>query len=115
MLCIRAFLRAAETNFRRDRPALVTASGAIPVTFELVRLGLVPSLVAMLIFSGRTFAPLVIVRPAWRARTLGMVEASRGVLFVIGIRVALMKTARNAHRIAVYAKQVIHFPTILGH
>ena len=63
-----------------QRPAFVAASVAIPVTFELVRRELVPmlALVAMVIFAARTFALLVIVRPAWRARTVGMMEAIMG-------------------------------------
>lgn len=90
VLCVRAFLRAAKTGVRHDAPALIAACLAAAASLVLVHVNAVPfvALVAMAGFAARAFALLVIVRPTWRARTVGMSEAILGVAFVIGLAIA---------------------------
>ena len=85
--CVRAFLRAAKTGVRRDAPALIAAVGGLLAGCWLVRAGIAPrfAAVALAVFAVRTLALLVLLRPAWRARTLGMIETVLGVGFVVGL------------------------------
>jgi hypothetical protein len=87
---VRAFLRAAKTGIRCDGPALAAAFLALVATAYLVARGLAPTfaVVALGIFALRTLLLLVVVRPAWRARTLGMIEAGLGLAFVAGLAIA---------------------------
>lgn len=89
VLCVRAFLRAAKTGVRRDAPALIAACVALAVTVLLFERGVAPffAVVAVSIFCFRSFALLVFLRPSWRARSIGMLEAILGVAFVIGLAV----------------------------
>ena len=84
---VRAFLRAAKTGVRRDGIALTTSLGAVVLAFVLVRRGDAPwfAVPALGLFAARTLALLVVFRPAWRARTVGMIEASAGIVFVAGL------------------------------
>ncbi len=87
VLFVRAYLRAAKTGVRRDGPALVTAGlGLATVTYFHLR-GSVPlfAAVAMLGFFLRALTLLVLMRPGWRARRIGMIEAVLGILFVAGV------------------------------
>ena len=85
VLAVRAYLRAAKTGVRRDAPALFAAALAVGACAFAVTLHAAPAsaLVAMLGFAGRSIGLLVVVRPAWRARTVGMIEAALGVAFVL--------------------------------
>lgn len=90
VLCVRAFLRAAKTGIRHDGAALTGAFAALAATTALVHVGLVPvfALVAMIGFALRAGVLLIVVRPAWRARTVGMMEAILGLIFVAGLALA---------------------------
>ena len=90
VLCVRAFLRAAKTGVRRDGAALVAASVALAVAAVLVAHALAPffAVVVMVGFTVRAFALLVVIRPAWRARSVGMMEAILGLVFVAGVALA---------------------------
>jgi hypothetical protein len=87
VMSVRAFLRAAKSGKRRDGPALVVAGLAFFAAVLLVRLGVAPwfAVVALAVLALRTLALLVVVRPAWRASTLGMMEAVLGLVFVVGL------------------------------
>ncbi|MEY4941532.1 MAG: hypothetical protein RIQ93_3267 [Verrucomicrobiota bacterium] len=89
VLGVRAFLRAAKTGIRHDGAAIGAALAALVATGALVQAGLAPgfALVAMLGFALRT-GVLLLGRPAWRARTIGMIEATLGVGFVAGLAFA---------------------------
>ena len=84
---VRAFLRAAKTGVRRDSLALLATGAALVVAGYLVMRGVAPwfTLAAMLIFAARTVVLLVLIRPGWRARTLGMLETFLGLGFVLGL------------------------------
>ena len=90
VLGVRACLRAAKTGERRVRPALVGAGVALAVGVGLVCAGLAPVAAAwgLAVPAARTVALLVWPGPALRARTLGMIEAVRGLLFVVGAGLA---------------------------
>lgn len=90
VLCVRAFIRTAKTGVRRNTPALVTAWLALALTAWLANRGLVPffAVIAMALYVLRALALLVFVRPAWRARRIGMIEAISGIVFLIGLAVA---------------------------
>lgn len=85
VLCVRAFLRAAKTGVRRDAPALLAAVAAVAVTTVLFDRELAPfaAVVAMVVFAARALALLTFVRPAWRARSVGMIEGVLGLAFII--------------------------------
>lgn len=87
VLFVRAFLRAAKTGVRRDVPALVTASMALVGAVFLHHCGIAPTfaVVAMVVLLLRALAVLVIFRPEWRARRIGMIEAVLGGAFVVGL------------------------------
>jgi len=63
---------------------------ALAMTAILAKAELVPlfAVIAMVVFVLRAYALLVVVRPAWRARRVGMIEAIAGVVFLIGLAVA---------------------------
>ncbi len=84
---VRAFLRAAKLGTRRDGIALLSSFGALGLAFWLARQGHAPwfAVLALGLFAARTVALLVVFRPAWRARTVGMIEAVAGVAFVAGL------------------------------
>lgn len=84
---VRAFLRAAKTGVRRDGFALLSVAGALLAAIYLVVRGDAPwfAVAAMTIFVVRSHALLVVFRPAWRAKTLGMIETGLGLGFVIGL------------------------------
>lgn len=90
VLCVRAFLRAAKSGIRRDGPALVAASVALAVAAGLVACSLAPFFAfgVMLGFAVRAFALLVVIRPGWRARSVGILEAILGLVFVAGLALA---------------------------
>ena len=85
VLTVRAALRAAKTGVLRRAPALATSAIALAAAAILARENLAPlaALVLLAILALRTLALLVWPRPAWRARTLGMIEAALGVVFVV--------------------------------
>lgn len=84
---VRAFLRAAKGGQRRDWPALLMAGLFLFVAVLLVQRGAAPlfAAVALAALALRTLALLVVIRPAWRASTLGMMEAVLGLVFVVGL------------------------------
>jgi hypothetical protein len=84
VMCVRAVLRAAKTGVRRDAPALVAAAVAVVAAVAVAHDGLAPwTLVALTAaFFLRTIALLVFPRPRVRGRTLGIVEAAAGAVFV---------------------------------
>jgi hypothetical protein len=86
---VRAFLRAAKTGVRRDAPALVASLVAVAGAAILVEMKVAPfaALLAMIGFAMRAFVLLVVVRPAWRARTVGIVEAVLGIGFVAAMAI----------------------------
>jgi hypothetical protein len=90
VLCVRAFIRAAKTGVHRNTLALVTTLLAFATVAGLANRGLVPffAVIAMAVFVLRAYALLVFVRPAWRARRVGMIEANLGIVFLIGLAVA---------------------------
>lgn len=84
VLCIRASLRAAKGGSLHPVPAVAAAVVALAAGVELARTGLV-SLAAvgpLALLTLRTIVLLVHPRPAWQARTLGMIEAALGLCFV---------------------------------
>lgn len=85
--CVRAFIRAAKTGVRHDALALATSAAALLATAWFVARGVAPwfALAAMAVFAARTAALLVVARPAWRAKTIGMIEAVLGLCFVAGL------------------------------
>jgi hypothetical protein len=87
---VRAFLRAAKHGVRRDALALVASGSAPALAFCLAQRGDAPwfAVAALTVFALRTLALLVVFRPAWRARTLGMIETVLGVAYVAGLAVA---------------------------
>ena len=86
VMCVRAFLRAAKTGTRRDAPALVAAIAAVAIAAFFHVRGVAPcfALIAAVLFAARTVM-LLLRRPAWRARSIGMAEAVLGVGFVVGL------------------------------
>ncbi len=84
VLCVRAYLRAAKTGVRRDAPALLAAGFAVAVMAVLVDRALAPfaAVAAMVVFAARALALLTVVRPAWHARSVGLLEAGLGLLFI---------------------------------
>lgn len=84
VLCVRAYLRGAKTGVARTAPALAAALLAFAGATILVVLDLVPVTVAVLLgaLALRSGVLLVFPRPALRARTLGLVEAIAGAVFV---------------------------------
>ncbi len=85
VLTVRECLRAAKTGRRAPGLALVGAAGALIAGVVLARSGLAPTLAAwcLALLAARTLALLVWPRPAWRARTLGMIETVLGIGFVL--------------------------------
>ena len=90
VLFVRGFLRATKSGVRRDGLALVTAGMALVATAFLHHRGIAPffAVVGMMVFLGRAFAVLVVFRPGWRARRIGMIEAALGVSYIVGLAVA---------------------------
>lgn len=88
--CVRAFLRGKKSGVWRSGPALigavVAALGAIAVAWY----GLAPwfGAVALTGFAGRALWLLVLARPSWRARSVGIMELLLGSVFVIGLALA---------------------------
>jgi hypothetical protein len=74
---VRSFLRSRKTGVRRNAFALFLASLALVVTGELYVRGLAPlfGFLGMTAFAIRAFGLLAIFTPAWRAPTVGMIEA----------------------------------------
>lgn len=87
VLCVRSFLRAKKTGVHRNALALSTACIAVAITAVLYDANLASMLVLILVaaLAVRAFAVLVVFRPAWRARTVGMSETIVGVLFVLSV------------------------------
>lgn len=84
VMLVRANLRAAKTGVRRDAPALIAAGVALAVGMWLAQEGLAPRSAAGLLalLAIRAVALLLFPRPVLRARTLGIVEAVLGAVFV---------------------------------
>jgi hypothetical protein len=93
VLCVRTFLRGAKTGERGAGVALAASAAALAVGIMLARAGLAPrgAVVLLALLSLRAFALLVFPRPALRARTLGMIEAITGIVFVAALA-ALWRT-----------------------
>ena len=91
VLCVRAFLREKKTGVRCNTAALVTACIAVLVTTALYERGLVSwfAYACLVALALRAFSLLVLFRPAWRARTVGMTEAIIGIVFVVGVALTL--------------------------
>jgi hypothetical protein len=84
VLRVRAYLRAEKTGGRRISPALLANALAVAAGAGCVRAGLAPGAVFILftLFAGLALWLLVWPRPSLRARTLGLVEALLGLIFV---------------------------------
>ena len=84
VLAVRALLRAQKTGDRRVVSALVAAGLALVVGVVLARAGLVPRTAAALLalLAARAVVLLVLTRRELRARTIGVMEAALGVIFV---------------------------------
>jgi len=82
--CLRSYLRELRTGVRRVSLPLALAAAALALTLLLVRAALAPATAAtaMAVFAART-AFLILARPQWRARRVGMAEAALGIGFVI--------------------------------
>lgn len=80
---VRAFLRAAKTGVRRDGPAVALALVALAAAGLLAARGWAPAAApaAAATLALRTLVVLIWLRPAWRARTLGMVETVLGLAY----------------------------------
>jgi hypothetical protein len=85
VLSVRAYLRAGKTGGRRIAPALLANALAVAACAFCVRAGLAPgvALGAVALFTGLALWLLVWPRPSLRARTLGLVEALLGLIFVV--------------------------------
>ena len=90
VLCVRAFLRGRKTGVHANGLALIAAVAATAIVSVLYSRGHAPlfTLVCMGVFAARTFALLSVFQPPWRARTIGMIEAVLGLVFVLGSAVA---------------------------
>ena len=84
VLTVRAVLRAQKTGQRRLAPALATAWLAVAGGGALAGAGLAPlaAVILLAVLALRTTGLLVWPRPVLRARTLGMVEAALGAIFI---------------------------------
>jgi hypothetical protein len=90
VLTVRGCVRARKN---RSGPAgwpVVAAVLAAGAVIWLARVGLAPWTAAalLLILATRSFGLLVFPRPAFRASTIGMIEAAFGVAFVVAVAVA---------------------------
>lgn len=85
VLTVRAAIRAAKGGRSRSAFAVGSAILALGALMALARADLVPvaAVAAAVLFTVRTLALLVYPRPAFRARTLGMIEGALGGLFVV--------------------------------
>ena len=87
VLCVRAYLRGAKTGERHPTAALASAAAAVAIGVVLARHGLAPwvapGLLGLLML--RAIALLVSARLTLHARTLGMMEAATGVVFVVAL------------------------------
>lgn len=90
VLVVRAYLRGQKTGTWQVAPALVASALAIAAAFPLVRAGHAPSVMLGLLglLAARAAFLLLAPRPKFRARSIGMVEAIAGLVFVIGLAVA---------------------------
>ncbi len=90
VLCVRAFLRSEKTGERHPIAALAAAGIAVAISAVLARRGLAPwvatGLLGLLML--RAIALLVSPRLTLRARSLGMMEAATGVVFVVALGLA---------------------------
>jgi hypothetical protein len=89
VLCVRAFLRSAKTGRQENGLALGASVVTLIIALVLVARGIIPLFagVALAVFAVRAWMLLVALRPAWRARTVGMIEAVLGVAFVLGLAI----------------------------
>lgn len=78
---VRAFLRAAKTGVRRDGPAVALALVALAGLLALRGWAPAAAPAAAAALALRTIVVLIWLRPAWRARTLGMVETVLGLAY----------------------------------
>lgn len=87
---VRAMLRAVKTGVRHDGLALTATAAALVLSVWLASRGFAPltGAVAMGVFMVRALALLVFARPAWRGRTIGMLEATLGLLFIASVATA---------------------------
>jgi hypothetical protein len=87
---VRAALRGAKTGVRRPAPALIATVTALTGGVMLARSGLAPVTAVVGLAGLALFAIglLVFPRPAWRARTIGMIEALLGLIFVVAVALA---------------------------
>ena len=87
VLCIRAYLRGAKTGERRPGAALAAAAIAVAMGVMLARGGVAPggAVVLLGLLLLRAVALLIFPRPALRARSLGVIEAAIGVVFVLSL------------------------------
>ena len=90
VMAVRAALRAAKTGVWRPAHALVAAFLALVTTAILGWMELAPAaaLAAVAVLTLRSIALLVYPRFTLRARTVGMIEALLGIVFVIGVGMA---------------------------
>lgn len=85
VLSVRAFLRAAKTGELHSGPALAATGVALFAGVLLGWAGLVPGawMALLALLAIRTTALLVFPRPQLRPRTVGMIEAAAGMVFVV--------------------------------
>ena len=90
VLAVRALLRAQKTGGRRVAPALVAAGVALVVGVALALAGLAPrtAVVLLALLAARAVALLAFPRRELRARTIGIIEAALGVLFIAFVAAA---------------------------
>ncbi len=90
VLCVRAILRAQKGGVRRRAPALGAAWLVVGMGVVLARAGLAP-ITAVVLLGGLAVRATVLLSwrgPALRARTIGMVEAGLGAVFVLATAIA---------------------------
>jgi hypothetical protein len=87
VLGVRAVLRKTKTGAQRRLPTLLTAFAALAVGLTLFRVGVAPAVApaALAILAARSVGLLWFPRPAFRARTIGLLEAVLGVAFVLAV------------------------------
>jgi len=85
VLSVRAALRGTKSGEHRPGLAVAAAAVACLIGIALARQSIAPwSAVGLLaLLTARAIALLVFPRPALRARTIGMLEAALGVVFVL--------------------------------
>ncbi len=90
VLVVRATVRGRKTGEQAIAAPIAAAGTALALVAALAQTGRVPwtSAVLVALLAVRSFALLVFPRPSLRASTLGIIEASAGVVYVFAIAIA---------------------------